>query len=116
MAVIRIRGGVSAWVYSSAADPWITGLNSAYLKKNPKDPLNTGAGPWNGGSNYLYAYGSNGVHYNLVAQLENASDPDRCELKNWIFITSPTGAGTSWCDATPNNYSDRIYSTTDRNN
>lgn len=103
---------ITTWVYSSAAAPWIPGLNSAYMKAVPKDPLNSGGGPWNGGSNYLYAYASNGVHYNLVAQLESASDPDRCELKQWFFITAANGGGGSWCGS----YSIRLYATNNKNN
>ena len=100
----------ASWHYSNAAgNSWIPGL-SAYMKVVPKDPKNNTAGPWIDGR-YTYAYRStNGKHYNLVAQLENKSSPDRCELNKWKYLTNyTTGAGTSWCPP-GYNYSNYVYS------
>lgn len=103
----------NGWVYSTAAgNSWIPGLSS-YMKTVPKDPKNNGNGPWGGGArSHSYAYRSNGIHYNLVALLENPNDSDRCELKKWVYITNfTTGAGLPWCGGSPGySYSLRLYS------
>lgn len=101
------------WVYSTAGGTWIPGLTSAFIKTLPRDPINSGGGPWDAvNNNYTYAYASNGVYYNLVARLESPSDPDRCAVKQWFFITTLAGGGSIWCGT----YSTQIYSTTNLNN
>lgn len=104
----------SGWVYSTAAGTsWIPGLSS-YMKVVPKDPKNNAAGPWTAsGTYYSYAYRStNGKHYNLVANLESPKDPDRCEVKKWVYITNyTTGTGAPWCGGSPGySYSLKLYS------
>ncbi|MDP3941793.1 MAG: prepilin-type N-terminal cleavage/methylation domain-containing protein [bacterium] len=99
------------WVVSSS-DTWIPGLSPYYLKRIPRDPINNGGYPWNEDQNYRYAYGSDtGQIYDLVSKLENAQDPDRCEIKKWVYRHS----GNAWCPPGLN-YSNRVYSTTDVNN
>lgn len=98
------------WEYSTAAaDPWISGLTTTYIRNMPRDPRNAGSGPWNAGVNTVYAYLGNGPHFNLVAQLENTSDSERCGVKNYFYITSTTGAGQNWCTAFGGLYNNQIY-------
>lgn len=105
----------ASWRYSTTSGSWIPGLD-AYMKEIPRDPVNNTNGPWTNGR-HTYAYRSdNGRHYNLVAQLENRSDPDRCELKQWIYITNyTTGTGNIWC-VNGYGYSNFIYSRNSRGN
>lgn len=110
-----VTGNVTTWRYSTAGDTWIPGLAPYYLKRVPKDPKNNAIGPWGENQNYSYAYGSNGLHYNLVAKLENATDPERCQIKRWFFISSNNGNGNPWCPPSPGyNYSPRVYSRNDK--
>jgi len=92
---------IGPWIYSTDSS-WNT-LQTAlapYISTLPKDPINNAAGPWTTG-NYSYAYGY-GVPpyvagtYDLVAQLENMSNSNRCEVKCWKFHI----AGTPWCAGT----------------
>jgi len=69
-----------------------------YIAKLPKDPINTSLlGPWNTGY-YSYAYRSPAPSnkYDLVAQLENTTDPNRCEVKCWKRHTYG-GGSHPWC-------------------
>lgn len=57
-----------------------------FINTLPKDPINTGTQPWVT-NNYVYGYranqcGQNGLHYWLVAQLENTNDPDQIAVSN----------------------------------
>jgi type II secretion system protein G len=101
---------VSNWIYSTDSS-WNT-LQTAltpYIASLPKDPINNTAGPWTTG-NYSYSYGWNvgagscpgfpsgdcsGQTYDLVAQLENTSDNNRCQVKCWRSHTF--GGGAPWC-------------------
>ena len=101
---------VTGWVYSTNSS-WNT-LQTAlapYMAVLPKDPINNTAGPWTTG-NYSYAYGWNvgagncpgypagdcsGQVYDLVAQLENTGNNNRCQIKCWR--TNTFGGGTPWC-------------------
>lgn len=108
-----ITGGYCCeyWVHSnSGGSPWIPGLDSAYLKILPRDPKNNNCCPWDDDDRHTYAYSSNGKHFNLVSKLENAGDPDRCELKQWFWVQNDAGAGVSWCGT----YTKRIYALTDK--
>jgi prepilin-type N-terminal cleavage/methylation domain-containing protein len=98
------------WVFSKNADPWIPGLDQS-MKNIPKDPVNNINNPWVEGR-HTYAYRShNGLHYNLVAQLENDNDPERCELEKWVYITNyDAGTGLVWCEVGTPNYSSSLYS------
>lgn len=84
-----------SWVYSTGSQPWIPGLTTNYIKKVPVDPINAGYGPWDGGN--LYAYSSDGTHYNLVSHLENTQDPARCAKVDYLWITASSGTGRTWC-------------------
>lgn len=102
--------GISGWRFSSAGDSWIPELVSGgYLQKVPVDPKNTGSAPWNT-DEYVYAYGNvgrttYGASYDLTAQLENTSDPDRCGVRNWRFHFTDL----AWCVAFGGSYSNQIY-------
>lgn len=94
--------GSNCYVYSTAGNNWIPALAS-YMPKQPLDPINNLGGPWIGGR-YSYSYGNvmtNGQGYDLVGQLENPSDPDRCTLKQYRF----NYINASWCGS----YSGQMY-------
>lgn len=108
---------VGAWAYSTTGSNWIPALiSSENLKSVPVDPINNAIGPWNLTSNsYSYAYisypavnGTPNQRFDLVARLENTTDPDRCELKCW-----PRYSNASWCQSvvctSTQNYSGQIY-------
>ncbi|MFA7216875.1 MAG: prepilin-type N-terminal cleavage/methylation domain-containing protein [Candidatus Paceibacterota bacterium] len=106
---------ISGWVYSTNWGALQTAL-TPYMKKMPVDPKNTGLGPWNEDSGYTYAYGNNTAsypnEYDLVAQFEDHSNPNRCELKGWIENT--VGNDRPWCRGShgkpnPQNYSPYLY-------
>ena len=92
---------VNCYTYSTAGANWIPALSS-YIAQIPIDPINNISGPWWTGQ-YSYAYGNvrSDGRFDLVAQLENTSDPDRCQLKQYIFKWT----GVSWCGG----YSPYIY-------
>ena len=95
--------GTNCYVYSTAGNSWIPAL-VPYLPKQPVDPVNNLGGPWTDG-HYSYSYGNvtaNGQGFDLDGQLENISDPDRCELKQYKLNLT----GTSWCGI----YSKQMYS------
>lgn len=81
---------------------WIPQLVTEEIVSSlPDDPVNNGASPWlTGQYSYVYSCGSdvNYQDYNLFTQLENHSDPDRCELKCWKFNSDSSGrTGQCWC-------------------
>jgi general secretion pathway protein G len=87
--------GSYCFVQSTAANPWIPSLDTNYISSLPKDPLNNGNYPWvaNG---YTYVYGNvslEGQTFDLLTQLENKNDDDRCKLKNYL----KSDGVTSWC-------------------
>lgn len=78
-----------------------------FLSQIPTDPKNNIAGPWYTGR-YTYAYYSaNGQTYDLVGQLENTDDDDRCATRCWVYHL----ANRPWCNTCPNgyNYSPYLY-------
>ena len=82
---------------SGVVGPWIQGLGQ-YTKSLPVDPTNSGDPRSTG--HYAYAYGdvsADGQHYSLYTQLENHSDPDRCELKDYIYDYGFLGGPLHWC-------------------
>jgi len=88
--------GCGEWAYSTDSS-WnclVTAL-APYIKV-PVDPVNNTPGPWSNG-NYSFAYGigQNLQTYDLVGQLEDPSNPLRCQVKNWVFYG--TGTTNSWC-------------------
>ncbi len=99
--------GTNCYVYSTSGNSWIPALVPNYMTEVPQDPINNTGGPWIDG-NYSYAYGNvdaNGQSYDLTTQLENTSDPARCEVKNykWYFNNQ------AWCRAFGGSYSNQIY-------
>jgi prepilin-type N-terminal cleavage/methylation domain-containing protein len=87
-----------AWANSTDSS-WNCLVNALapYLKV-PVDPVNNFLGPWSTGNySFAYAVSPNGQDYDLVGQLEDTTNPDRCQVKNWFFhYYGPY----SWC----NNY------------
>ena len=79
-----------------------------YMPHMPSDPLNTGSESWVTG-NYTYSYYStDGTTYDLITQLENQSDDNRCEVKCWKFHFFPEDY--PWCGCGgPLDYSLYIY-------
>lgn len=115
---------VSGWVFSTSGGDWIPGLVPTHIPKLPVDPKNNAASPWTTGS-YSYSYGWNvgagacpgypsgncsGQTYDLIAQLENTSDSNRCQVKCWRIHTfdakDPWCAG---CGTGSNGYSPYLY-------
>jgi type II secretion system protein G len=93
-----------------------------YISTVPKDPLNKtnmppspyeDHTPWWFANTYTYGVNDDGSKYDLLTNLENTSDPQRCELKLWkseAVWASDTGC---WSSATLDNVPDRakqIYS------
>lgn len=103
---------VDGWVYSTTGGEWIPELGD-YMAKIPVDPENNAADPWITG-NYSYAYGydtgSYPEKYDLVAQLENTGDDERCAVRCWKYHTA--GGEKPWCSGCPGNpysYSPYLY-------
>ena len=93
------------WALSTTSN-WIPLLvSSGELRSVPVDPTSSGCAsgyPWNGGNTcWVYAYWSDGNIYDLVAQLENTQDPDRCAVKQWFYF----GDNHVWCTL----YSIQVY-------
>ena len=98
----------NGYSFSTSGGNWIAGLQE-FLPKIPLDPLNNAAGPWYTG-HYSYAYGNVGktvypAQYDLTAQLESTSDPDRCAVKNYKYYFS----NSPWCVAFGGDYSNQIF-------
>lgn len=102
---------ISAWATSEAttydAGPKWTALQTAlspYIAKLPHDPNPTGtSGSWANG-NYHYAYQSaDGQIYDLVAQLEDPDNPNRCAVKQWRYHKGENTypPDTIWCGPGP---------------
>ncbi len=75
-------------------------LLKPYLSKLPKDPVNNGNPEITG--NYSYFYQSNSFlgEYDLITQLENKDNGNRCELKCWRYHSSGSPEA-SWCKGSP---------------
>ncbi|EKE19461.1 MAG: hypothetical protein ACD_9C00008G0003 [uncultured bacterium] len=98
--------GTNCYVHSTSALNWIPAL-SAEIGNLPADPINNTDGPWVAG-HYAYSYGNvsvDGQNYDLTAQLESPSDPDRCEVRHYTFYFDDQ----PWCDAPNDMYSKQIY-------
>lgn len=99
--------GSNCYVASTAGKSWFTAL-SFWMATQPMDPINNAYYPYVNG-NYSYIYGNvtaDGQGFDLIAQLENTSDPDRCEIKKYKFKGSVYNPSVSWCPS----YSNYIYS------
>jgi len=93
------------WVWSpintSTDSDWnttgcvITALRP-YIARLPVDPRNNATNPWETG-NYSYRYGAtaNLQEYDLIGQLEDINNVNRCAVKQWPARAA--GGGTSWC-------------------
>ncbi len=104
-------GGVPTWYYSSAGTNWIAPasgisplVSGSYLSRIPLDPLSNTANstnpPWTSGY-YGYAYAtSDGAHFDLVAQMENNNDSDRCGTNGWKNLVTVL----PWCRGDSNQY------------
>ena len=69
-----------------------------YIRTLPKDPLNTSY-PWVTGS-YAYCYVRTSANvYNLVTQLEDPNNPNRCAVNGWLLRYADPNAVESWCGA-----------------
>jgi prepilin-type N-terminal cleavage/methylation domain-containing protein len=69
-----------------------------YISSLPIDPLNAPAGgPWDTG-HYLYAYGvaNGGADYDLVGELEQQTNSDVCQYKQWRFHADGNAV---WCNS-----------------
>ncbi len=92
----------NAYIYSNwVITSWLPNLKN-YLSKIPLDPINTKTGtPWTTTSKvYTYAYWNvfnpqNTVAntpkvwtYDLIMNLENPKDPDRCEIKQYKYLNN----------------------------
>ncbi len=100
--------GVNSWIYSSNEN-WFSAL-SPWMATQPMDPINNSNRPFSNGS-YTYIYGdvtADGQGFTLIGQLENTSDPDRCEIKKYLRL-GLTYFNTPWCSP-PSGYSKYIYS------
>lgn len=91
--------------FSTDGGNWIPGLQE-FLPKIPRDPINNLPMPW-GAGRYSYSYGNVGgfvykPQYDLTAQLESATDPDRCAVKRYKFYFDDS---MEWCGS----FSGQIY-------
>lgn len=82
-------GNRGDWATSICSDQnWLTTDNNflSFLPTVPKDPINRSGNddtPWWFALTYTYGVSADGQIYDLLTNLENTSDPDRCELKLW---------------------------------
>lgn len=107
----------SSYAYPAS---WIPNLVAdGYIAELPVDPVNSGSSFWSTG-NYTYSYSStasvNYQDYQLITQLEDPNNPNRCELKCWPFRADPGGRdGQVWCGnqssycSGTQNYTNYIY-------
>lgn len=88
------------WIYSAdSSGSWsclVTAL-APYIKV-PIDPINNTAGPHvTGNYSFEYLVSPNGQDYDLIGQLEDPTNPMRCQVKNWSFHYYGTGPAYSLC-------------------
>lgn len=93
----------NGWVFSTSVNGprWITGLVPGYISAVPVDTINSGTEPWITGQ-YVYAYSAydNDMYsmpdkYNLIAQLEDVNNENRCQIKCWKY--HGIGQERPWC-------------------
>lgn len=88
-------------IYSSqGGGNWFVTL-TGIITSVPKDPLNQWSLPWyTGWFTYDYSWVQNSLSgkntYDLTAQLENQSDSDRCELKQYKYQPSSANRCGVW--------------------
>jgi prepilin-type N-terminal cleavage/methylation domain-containing protein len=107
-------GGVrNDWATSICTDPnWLsTDANLLkYLPSVPKDPVNKIGNddtPWWFALTYTYGVSANGQQYDLLTNLENISDPQRCELMLWKSVAVWPGDTGCWSNDSPGNVENR---------
>ncbi len=90
----------AAIFYSYNVSTWLAEL-SGVMSSIPVDPINnTTNNRTTGGYNYYYSnYDGVGVatSYQLNTQLENTKDPDRCEIKEYLYPHSSYVNGLPRC-------------------
>ncbi len=82
----------------------------SFLKSVPKDPSNKMGSddtPWWFALSYTYGVSSDGQKYDLLANLENTNDIDRCELRLWRSTAVWPADTGCWSSASPGNVPDR---------
>lgn len=106
-------GNRGDWATSKCSDPnWLTTDNNflSFITIVPRDPTNTIGNddtPWWFALTYTYGVTSDGQVYDILTNLENKQDPDRCELKLWrSHAVWPTDTGC-YATATFGNVPDR---------
>ena len=85
-------------VSSTSAQPWIPQI-SWLMTSIPVDPRNDGYPPrtqWSYWYAYFAPYDTPMNTYDLVTQLENTSDPDRCELKLYKYQADQYTFACQW--------------------
>ncbi|MEX2052427.1 MAG: prepilin-type N-terminal cleavage/methylation domain-containing protein [Candidatus Paceibacterota bacterium] len=82
-----------------------------FMPSLPKDPLNKINGqddsPWWYANSYTYGVNADRSQYDLLTNLENISDPERCELRLWRSWSVWAGETGCWSTATPGSVPDR---------
>lgn len=77
------------WATSRCTDQnWLSTDQNflTFISSPPKDPTNQIGNddtPWWFALTYTYGVSANGQKYDLIMNLENKSNPERCELKLW---------------------------------
>jgi len=106
-------GGRSDWATSLCTDSnWLTTDANflSFISTVPKDPINrwgNGDTPWWFALSYTYGVSTDRQKYDLLMNLENTSDPDRCELKLWRSQAVWPGDTGCWSTASPGSVPDR---------
>lgn len=100
-------GGSDAWASSNGTcgGQWLTTDANFYqiLAQVPRDPRNTGTNAGWASTNYVYSYfpALSGRDYELITQLENPNDPDRCANRAAYYHNLEPNL--PWCAPWPNN-------------
>lgn len=106
-------GNRGDWATSMCSNSnWLTTDNNflSFLPVIPRDPVNRIGNddtPWWFALTYTYGVSADGQQYDLLTNLENTGDTDRCELKLWrSHAVWPTDTGC-YATATLGNVPDR---------
>ena len=97
--------------YCSEAN-WLTTDNNflefiSHVPRDPSNKLGNDDTPWWFALTYTYGVSADGQQYDLLTNLENTSDPERCELKLWNSkAVWPTDTGC-YSTASPGSVPDR---------
>lgn len=108
-------GNRSDWATSICSNAnWLTTDPAflSFISRVPRDPINrqNNGGddtPWWFANSYTYGVASNGQKYDLLTNLENTSDPERCELKLWYSEAVWEGDTGCWSTASAGTVPDR---------